>query len=48
MQVIDAFRQVMEQELAIIEQLIETGQTKRKVISDSAQLSSVVDQERHC
>jgi flagellar biosynthesis/type III secretory pathway chaperone len=46
MQVIDAFRQVMEQELAIIEQLIETGQTKRKVISDPAQLSSVVDQER--
>ena len=34
MQVIDAFRQVIGQEIAIIEQLIQSGQTKRTVIAD--------------
>ena len=46
MQVIDAFRQVIGQEIAIIEQLIQSGQTKRTVIADPEQLSSIIDQER--
>ncbi|HOB08999.1 MAG: flagellar protein FlgN [Limnochordia bacterium] len=46
MLVIDAFREVLKQETAIIEQLIQTGEAKRTVIADPDQLSKIIEQER--
>ncbi len=46
MQVIDAFKQVITNEISIIEQLINCGQNKQKAMNDAELLSTIVDQER--
>lgn len=42
----DAFKEIIEQETDIIEQLIECGYQKQAVITDIEQLTAVVEQER--
>lgn len=46
MLVIDAFKEVIKEETAIVEQLIQTGESKRGVIADPDKLSKIIDQER--
>jgi len=45
MQVIDAFKQVIDQEITIVDQLIKLGLEKREIINSPARLQELVNQE---